>query len=219
MKLFLSTILLASMLFSSCITSNLGARLDSVGKAVPTMVRQDAKDACVYKLGDDYYLECEIRYSRYAPLLFDFYGDPASWPHRVRYEELECTDGVPASARYLIRMNEKNPTLVRAADFDYAHAVKLKSEEAGKYARKGIPLKLIRDWHFLSADLLDTRYGAKELAVLPECRTLGNKLRTPLVAVISWGVDVPLSWAGSIVTSAVLLPTTFIYVMLGGDFY
>lgn len=216
MRLFLLNMLLLATILSGCITSNLGAALDGMGKAVPVVTQKEEEIPVVYKRGDDCYMECEVRYMRYAPHLVDFYGDPIHWPHRVRYTELSAAAKVPPPERYLICLNKQQPALVRARDFDFSQAVRLNREEARRYTLRHIPIMLTRDWHFLSADLLDANRGdCKELADLPEYRTLGNRLRMPLVAAISWGVDVPLSWAGSLITSAVIVPSTVIYVLSG----
>ncbi len=216
MRRFFLCVLSLLPVLSGCIASNLGAALDSVGKAVPVITQKEKEIPVVYKRGDDLYMECEVRYMRYAPHLVDFYGDPIHWPQRVRYTELSAAAKVPPPERYLICLNEQKPALVRARDFDFSQAVRLNREEARRYTLRHIPMRLNRGWHFLSADLLDANRGdIKELSDVPEYRTLGNKLRTPLVAAISWGVDVPLSWAGSLVTSAVIVPATVIYVLSG----
>lgn len=194
MRPFFLCVLSLLPVLPGCIASNLGAALDSVGKAVPVITQKEEEVPVVYKRGDDCYMECEVRYMRYAPRLVDFYADAAYWPHRVRYAELSAAAKVPPPERYLICLNKQKPTLVRAREFDFSRAVRLNREEARRYTLRHIPVRLTRDWHFLSADLLDANRGdIKELSDVSEYRTLGNKLRTPLVAVISWGVDVPLS--------------------------
>ena len=60
--------------------------------------------------------------------------------------------------------------------------------------------ELRNDWRPLSATLTGT---TEELNCLPELRSRGNRMRTPLVVLLSYGIDVPLSVIGSLPFAAV----------------
>ena len=64
MKALLPFIALPALLLSACVSSNIGAKLDSIGKAVPTIHRDTYNG--LYQLNGVYYMECEVRYMRYA---------------------------------------------------------------------------------------------------------------------------------------------------------
>ncbi len=203
------------LMLSACVSSNLGAKLDSIGKAVPT-IHSDTYSG-LYQLNSDYYMECEVRYMRYAPNFADWYPDPVHWGTRAQYEEAQAYLNAPKPERCLLKLNDKAPELIKAADFDFRKARKINHEDLPKGIRCKIPDSICTGWHFRSADLLKKNGEPRELAILPERRTLGNHLRTPLVAAISWGVDVPLSIATSAVTATIGATTFFVAVVICGE--
>ncbi|MBQ2379743.1 MAG: hypothetical protein II295_05045 [Akkermansia sp.] len=217
MKHYLSLLFLPLFLsLPSCISSNIGAALDSVGKAVPTINHKE-NGPVFYQQGNNYYMECEVRYMRYAPNLMDWHPDPAFWGMRTEYEEAPAYLRVPAPERYLLHLNAKEPALVRAADFDFKKAKRIKRTSLPKGTNTNIPISLRTGWHLLSADLLKENSLPAELSTMPEKRTIGNYMRTPLVPLISWGVDVPVSIAGSILSLSVTVPGVFVSVVICGE--
>ena len=211
----LATSLLA-LLLPGCVSFNLGAKLDSVGKAVPT-IQHDKYAPILYRLDKDYYLECEVCYMRYAPNAVDWYPDPFFWGMRTEYEEAPAYLRAPAPKRYLLHLNAPTPTLVKAADVDLSKARRIKREALPRNLKAEIPITLTTGWHLLSADLLKEHASPAEISGLPEKRTLGNYLRAPLVPLISWGVDVPLSIAGSVLSLTVATPCVFISIFVCGE--
>lgn len=214
MKSILPLLALPALLLSSCVSSNIGAKLDSIGKAVPTIHLNNPQ---LYELNGDYYTECEVRYMRYAPNLMDWYPDPIHWGMRAQYEDAQPYLNTPQPERYLLKLDEKAPRLVKAAEFDFRKARRIKYEALPKDVRLKIPGSICTGWHFWSADLLKDKGDPRELAILPEQRTLGNYLRLPLVAAISWGVDVPLSIATSVVTATTGSTCLFISFYICGE--
>ncbi len=215
MKALLPFIALPALLLSACVSSNIGAKLDSIGKAVPTIHRDTYNG--LYQLNGVYYMECEVRYMRYAPNFMDWYPDPVHWGMRSEYEEAQPYLNTPKPERYLLKLGEEAPELVRATDFDFRKARRTKIDELPKNVKNRIPDSICTGWHFWSADLLKNKGTPRELAILPEYRTLGNNLRKPLVAAISWGVDVPVSVATSVVSSTIGATTFFIGVVICGE--
>lgn len=215
MKSILPLLALPALLLSSCVSSNIGAKLDSIGKAVPT-IHSDTYTG-LYQLNGNYYMECEVRYMRYAPNFMDWYPDPVHWGMRTTYEEAPPYLNIPAPERCLVKLGEQAPELVKAADFDFRKARRIQPDALPKGLRYRIPNSLTTGWHFWSADLLKDKGEPRELSILPEQRTIGNHLRKPLVAAISWVVDVPLSIATSAVTATIGATTFFIAVVICGE--
>ena len=217
MKYPLALLILPLLLsLSGCVSSTLGAALDSVGKAVPT-IHNNGYAPILYRQGNDYYMECEVRYMRYAPNLMDWHPDPAFWGLNTKYEEPPAYLRTPAPERYLLHLNSPKPALIKAADFDYKKAKRIKNASLPKGINTNIPEALTTRWHLLSADLLKEHDSPAELATLSDKRTFGNYLRAPLVPLISWGVDVPVSIAGSILSLSVAVPYVFVSIYICGE--
>lgn len=213
-RLFHLAIAVSALLLPGCISCNLGAKLDSIGKAVPTIHHNNP---LLYELNGNYYTECEVRYMRYTPNMMDWYSDPVRWGNRAEYEEAPSYLNTPKPERYLLKLDEMSPELVKTSDFDFRKARRIKSEELPKGVKNKIPAPICTGWHFLSADMLKVIGEPRELAILPEYRTFGNYLRTPLVAAVSWGVDVPASLAASMLSLCVAIPCAYISIYVCGE--
>lgn len=163
---------------------NLGAKLDSVGKAVPV-----AHSTGQFLLDDKLYHECEIVYNNFqTPVIELKFGHLR---YLAAHTPLPPGTPAPPTARYLLC--RKNNEVISAADFDYSRAT---CTAKPKHIGHGLPARYCTDFHPLSADY-NKELWETQVNFLPEQRTLGNYLRTPLVAAVSWGVDVPLSLAGN----------------------
>lgn len=165
------------------VSSNLGARLDSMGKAVPIGYKTGQ-----YTLNGKLYTECEVRYQEFQTPIIEF-----SFGHLVytaEHSELPPDAQAPPPTRYLLA--REGYEVIPAADFDYKHA----TSTAKPKSLNPIPSAYCCNFRALSADY-NPHPRKAQVNFLPEQRTTGNHLRTPLVAVVSWGVDVPLTLIGN----------------------
>ncbi|MBR1982986.1 MAG: hypothetical protein IKA23_09600 [Akkermansia sp.] len=186
---------------NSCISFNTGARLDSIGKAVPTC--GNLEEPQYYLLNGVPYKEELVEYKQQNPKLVgiavahyvDTVNSPVPAPDYI---------GAPGPELYLARLDETRtdmPAFIRAIQFDYASAEKVDKEQI---ASPYLPHSAFQHMDALTLmPSLYKRHGA--LKELPTIRTTGNKIRTPLVALLSYGVDAPLTAVGYAVGSAALV--------------
>lgn len=163
------------------VSSNLGAKLDSIGKSIPIARATGAK----YTLNDKIYSECEVSYrSVNTPIVQFKFGHLYYWNDHV---------DAPSSpaGRYLLALNEHE--IISARDFDYKQAT---HSTKPKFIGHGVPSRYCTRFRLLSADFANSPWDT-QVNFLPERRSTGNYLRTPLVAAVSWGIDVPLTLAGN----------------------
>lgn len=188
---------------SSCITFNTGAKLDSIGKAVPaTMIEESTPQ--FYKLNGVIYKEVMVQYRQPNPHLigtaymgyWDTKGNPLP--------PVDAT-GAPGPELYLVRLNADRtdmPSFIRAIEFDYAQASPVGRNEVGD-AR--IPYEYFRrwDWLTLTPSQNDRNHDVDEL---PSIRTTGNIIRMPASVLLSYGVDLPLTAVSYTVAGLLQLP-------------
>lgn len=189
---------------SSCITFNTGSKLDSIGKAVPTLPYYPEEQ--FYKINGVAYKEAMVEYRQLHPKLVGVIIPI----HNVN----TCNDdtpapeatGAPPPELYLVRLDNRQsgdmPVFIRAIDFDYTKAERVNE--------KDLSVSYMDKSHFKrSADLLTltpSQYIAPDILTgLPTIRTTGNKLRLPLSVALSYGVDLPLTAASYAVSSVVHL--------------
>lgn len=194
-SLLITLILLCCL--SSCISFNTGAKLDSLGKAVPTTTTYNGQS---YRLNGVAYKEVMVEYRQPNPHLigtaFMGYFDNSG-------PSLPAADdtGAPQPELYLVRLNPERtdaPGFIRAIDFPYAQAERLDRNTS-------LPESCFKrqDWLTLTRSQIDTN---RELADLPTVRTTGNRLRQPLSILLSYGVDMPLTAVGYTVGGLLQLP-------------
>lgn len=195
LSLLITLILLCCL--SSCISFNTGARLDSLGKAVPTATTYNG--SC-YRLNGVAYKEVMVEYRQPNPHLigtaFMGYFDN-SGPGLPAADET----GAPQPELYLARLNPGRtdaPGFIRAIDFPYAQAERLTQSCS-------LPESCFKsqDWLTLTRSQIDTNH---ELAELPTIRTTGNRIRQPVSILLSYGVDMPLTAVGYAVGGLLQLP-------------
>lgn len=206
---FFSALFILPLLLCSCVFSNLGTRLDSYGKAVPT-VRHRFNEQHIYALDNAYYMECDVVYLSYTKSSFDVLTDHVN-TCGGSYTAPDASLGIPAAEKYLVRLDEQNPQLIRAADFDYPRAQKLNTPAVlMKGLHYEIPRKLQKRFHPLTADVTLNADALNTVRInnMPELRSRGNLWRRPLVAVVTYGVDMPLTVAGSTVMTGVMAVIT-----------
>ncbi len=194
-KIFLSLVTLCCL--CSCVTFNTGAKLDSIGKAVPIMAYRS--EDSFYMVNGVTYKEIVVEYRQINPKLVGI----IILPHNIN----TCNDappapdatGAPTPELYLVRLDNKQsddmPVFIRAIDFDYT--------KAKRVDKKDLTVSYMDKSHFnRSVDLLTLTPSQYEstglfgvLNGLPTIRTTGNKLRLPLAVAMSYGVDLPLTVA------------------------
>ena len=186
---------------SSCVSFNTGAKLDSIGKAVPTLAGLSSYNGQQYQLNGAAYKEVMVEYKQPNPHLigtaFMGYFDNSG-------PNLPATDdtGAPQPELYLARLNPNRtdvPSFIRAVNFPYAKAERMERNHASlpeTYFKR-------QDWLTLTRSQIDTD---SELSELPTIRTTGNRMRLPLSILLSYGVDMPLTAVGYTVGSLLQLP-------------
>lgn len=186
-RLLLSLVLLSGL--SSCITFNTGAKLDSIGKAEPTLRHHDGQ---VYRLNHTLYEEVMVEYQQLHPKLIGY----VSLPHDFNtcYDATPATEA-PAPELYLASTDE-HTSYIRAIDFPYTQAERV---EEKAYLHDAFQHN---DILTLTPSLYE---GSLVLKDLPTQRTLGNKLRLPLSVTLSYGVDLPLTAASYVIGGVVQL--------------
>lgn len=202
----LSLVTLFSM--SSCITFNTGAKLDNIGKAVPTL--DLSHNGRYFKLNGVAYEEIMVEYRQLNPK----WVGVCRLPHNID----TCNDdtppaeslGAPKAELYLVRLDiHRNdaPAFIKAIDFDYAAAKRVE--------KKDLPVYYIDNHYYFKQVDFETftksmyENGPLVLKDLPTIRTVGNQIRRPVAIMLSYGVDLPLtmvSYAISPVLYIILLP-------------
>lgn len=166
---------------SMYLSLNLGAKLDSIGKAVPV-----AHDFRYYRLDGKNYVECEVRYRS-----LDISVVGCQFPHLYTFDEYgELPGGMktPPPTRYVLALNDDE--IIVPEHFDYARAIRTDRPEE---LRHDVPEQYLAHFRPLSADLPELMIFDNPVDFVPIVRTAGNYARTPLVALVSYGVDVPLT--------------------------
>ena len=163
------------------VSFNLGAKLDTIGKAVP-----EAHDFRYYMLNGKRYVDCEVRY---RSLGISVVG--CQFPHLYtddEYGDLSAEMETPLPTRYLLALNGNE--VIAAEHFDYARAIRIdRPEDKGH----DVPEQYLTHYRPLSADLAESWVHDNPVDFVPVVRTAGNYARTPLVALVSYGVDVPVT--------------------------
>lgn len=204
--LLLSLVTLFSM--SSCITFNTGAKLDNMGKAVPTLDYNH--DGRYFKLNGVAYKEIMVEYRQLNPK----WVGVVRLPHNIDTFNDDTPPaeslGAPKAELYLVRLDiNRNdaPAFIKAVDFDYTAAERVD--------KKDLPVSYVDNhYYFKNADFETLTQsmcegGPRVLKDLPTIRTTGNQIRRPVAILLSYGVDLPLtaaSYAVSPVLYLILLP-------------
>lgn len=191
----------------SCVTFNTGAKLDNMGKAVPTC--ESSLDNRYFKLNGVAYQEIKVEYRQLNPKWVGVFR----LPHYIDTFNDDTPPaesiGAPAPERYLVRLDTHRtdaPAFIKAADFNEAAAERVEKSD--------LPDSYIDVSYFQQADLetlTPSLYegGPSKLKDLPTIRTTGNQMRRPLAVLLSYGVDLPLtaaSYAVGSVLAITLLP-------------
>lgn len=160
---------------------NLGAKLDTIGKAVP-----EAHDFRYYRLDGKRYVECEVRYrSLDISTVGGRFGHMCS---HDEYGELPADVKTPQPTRYVLALDDDE--VIATEHFDYARAIRIdRPEDKGH----DVPEQYLTHYRPLSADLAESWVHDNPVDFVPVVRTAGNYARTPLVALVSYGVDVPVT--------------------------
>ena len=179
---------------SSCITFNTGAKLDSIGKAVPIKAYRDEEP--LYEVNGVVYQETMVEYRQLQPTLIGL----VLAPHYINTSNPSTpapdTTGAPTPELYLVRLDNKltndMPVFIKAIDFDYTKAKRVNKDE--------LAVSYMDRSHFTNKvdflTLTPSQYDTLTLKGLPTIRTTGNKLRLPLAVALSYGVDLPLTAVG-----------------------
>ena len=204
-KLFLA--LTALCCLSSCITFNTGAKLDSIGKAMP--IKAYREEEPLYEVNGIVYKEIMVEYRQMNPKLMGIII-PIHYVNTCNPDTpAPDATGAPTPELYLVRLDNKQsddmPVFIRAIDFDYT--------KAKRVDKKDLTVSYMDKSHFnRSVDLLTLTPSQYEstglfgvLNGLPTIRTTGNKLRLPLAVALSYGVDLPLT-AASYTVGSILYP-------------
>lgn len=166
---------------SMYVSLNLGAKLDTIGKAVP-----EAHNFRYYKLDGKRYVECEVRYrSLDISVIGVQFGHMSS---HDEYGELPGDMKTPQPTRYILALNDAE--VISPEHFDYARAISIDSP---KRLAHNVPEHYLSHYRPLSADLAELRLYNNPVDFAPVVRTAGNYARTPLVALLSYGVDLPVT--------------------------
>ncbi len=168
---------------SMYVSLNLGAKLDTIGKAVP-----EAHDFRYYRLDGKRYVECEVRYQS-----LDISVIGSQFPHLYtidEYGELPADMKTPQPTRYVLALDDNE--VIATEHFDYARAIRIDRPEGKGH---DVPEQYLTHYRPLSADLAELMIFDHPVNFVPEVRTAGNYARTPLVALVSYGVDVPVTLA------------------------
>ena len=168
------------------VSFNLGAKLDTIGKAVP-----EAHDFRYYMLDGKRYVDCEVLYRS-----LDISVVGCQFPHLYtddEYGDLAVEMETPQPTRYLLALNGNE--VIAAEHFDYARADRIDNPmDIGH----DVPEQYLTHYRPLSADLAELRVTDNPVDFAPVVRTAGNYARTPLVVLLSYGVDLPLTLVSNI---------------------
>ena len=177
------TCIAVALLSTGCISFNLGAKLDTIGKAVP-----EAHDFQYYMLDGKRYVECEVRYqSLDISVIGGQFGHMCT---HDEYGELPRDMKTPQPTRYVLAMDDNE--VIASEHFDYTRAIRIDSPEGIQHF---VPEQYLTHDRPLSADKAELMNFNEPVNFVPEVRTAGNYARTPLVALVSYGVDVPVTLA------------------------
>ena len=191
-KLLLSLVSLCCL--SSCITFNTGAKLDSIGKAVP--INTYREEESLFEVNGVVYQEIMVEYRQMNPKLMGIII-PIHYVNTCNPDTpAPDSTGAPTPELYLVRLDNKQtddmPVFIKAIDFDYTKAKRVNKDE--------LAVSYMDRSHFTNkVDLLTltpSLYEPLILEGLPTIRTTGNKLRLPLAVALSYGVDLPLTAVG-----------------------
>ena len=155
-------------------------------------------------------MECDLIYLTYTKSSIDVVTDHVNTCGGT-YETPDADTNAPAPEKYLIRLDEKNPQLIKAKDFAYGRARKLNTASVlMKGLNFEVPRKLQKRFNPLTADVVWNTDALNIVRIKdrPEIRTKGNLWRRPLVAVVSYGVDVPLTVVGSTAMTGAMIIIT-----------
>ena len=171
---------------SMYVSFNLGAKLDTIGKAVP-----EAHDFRYYMLDGKRYVDCEVCYRS-----LDVSVVGCQFPHLYtddEYGDLSEEMETPQPTRYLLALNGNE--VIAAEHFDYARADRIDNPmDIGH----DVPEQYLTHYRPLSADLAELRVTDNPVDFAPVVRTAGNYARTPLVVLLSYGVDLPLTLVSNV---------------------
>lgn len=109
------------------------------------------------------------------------------------YGELPGDMKTPQPKRYVLALDDKE--VIAAELFDHTRAIRIDRPESKGHA---VPEQYLTHYRPLSADQAELMVFNNPVDFVPEVRTAGNYARTPLVALVSYGVDLPLTLAGNI---------------------
>ena len=179
---------------SSCITFNTGAKLDSIGKAVP--INTYREEESFFEVNGVVYQEIMVEYRQQNPKLMGFVISPHYINTRNPTTPAPDDTGAPTPELYLVRLDNKltndMPVFIKAIDFDYTKAKRVNKDE--------LAVSYMDRSHFTNKvdflTLTPSQYDTLTLEGLPTIRTTGNKLRLPLAVALSYGVDLPLTAVG-----------------------
>ena len=179
---------------SSCITFNTGAKLDSIGKAVP--INTYREEESLFEVNGVVYQEIMVEYRQQNPKLMGVVISPYYINTRNPTTPAPDDTGAPTPELYLVRLDNKltndMPVFIKAIDFDYTKAKRVNKDE--------LAVSYMDRSHFTNKvdflTLTPSQYDTFTLEGLPTIRTTGNKLRLPLAVALSYGVDLPLTAVG-----------------------
>lgn len=179
---------------SSCITFNTGAKLDSIGKAVP--INTYREEESLFEVNGVVYQEIMVEYRQQNPKLMGFIISPHYINTSNPTTPAPDDTGAPTPELYLVRLDNKltndMPVFIKAIDFDYTKAKRVNKDE--------LAVSYMDRSHFTNKvdflTLTPSQYDTLTLEGLPTIRTTGNKLRLPLAVALSYGVDLPLTAVG-----------------------
>ena len=179
---------------SSCITFNTGAKLDSIGKAVP--INTYREEESLFEVNGVVYQEIMVEYRQQNPKLMGVIISPHYINTSNPTTPAPDATGAPTPELYLVRLDNKltndMPVFIKAIDFDYTKAKRVNKDE--------LAVSYMDRSHFTNkVDLLTltpSQYDSLILTGLPTIRTTGNKIRQPLAVALSYGVDLPLTAVG-----------------------
>lgn len=174
---------------SSCITFNTGAKLDSIGKAVPSLKSDDNRQ--YYRFNGVVYRKVMVSYVQQNPHLVGS-NIMGHWDTKQPDTAADSSTNAPHPQFYLVRMQAENtdmPAFIPSTNFDYSRAQKIAPNED---VPRVIPIEYFKqsDWLTLTPSQNDRNHHLSEL---PTIRTTGNKLRLPVAIVLSYGIDAPLT--------------------------
>lgn len=189
-------LMLVCCIFTSCISFNTGAKLDSIGKAVPTEVYRAENQ--YYKLHGSVYKEILVEYMQLCPRAL---GHVRLHNINTCYDPLPADDTThaPSAELYLAKLEpnrDGQPNFIRAIDFNYV--------QAECVDKQNLTHLYLPKEYFIYNDALTLMPSLYEsnprvLRELPTLRTTGNKCRLPLSAILTYGIDVPLTCVSYII--------------------